>query len=208
MEGLQGGNMLHGFMMGATSSLGGSFIDNNLESLGKVGEVAANSILSGTVDEIGGGKFANGAITGAFTIMFNDMMHNSNNNEVKNRKHIDKENSSNSQLAGTLALAGTALLADDATGLGVVDDPIAAFLYIAAGTVYTYDIVQSFVSNYDTKKIYIMPMAAEHTKNKSKRNWDKHTNPRAGKQTGQQRNAKRGNRNQKHEHPINPNKRK
>lgn len=75
MEGLQGGNMLHGFMMGATSSLGGSFIDNNLESLGKVGEVAANSILSGTVDEIGGGKFANGAITGAFTIMFNDMMH-------------------------------------------------------------------------------------------------------------------------------------
>lgn len=208
MEGLQGGNMLHGFMMGATSSLGGSFIDNNLESLGKVGEVAANSILSGTVDEIGGGKFANGAITGAFTIMFNDMMHNSNNNEVKNRKHIDKENSSNSQLAGTLAFAGTALLADDATGLGVVDDPIAAFLYIAAGTVYTYDIVQSFVSNYDTKKIYIMPMAAEHTKNKSKRNWDKHTNPRAGKQTGQQRNAKRGNRNQKHEHPINPNKRK
>lgn len=75
MEGLQGGNMLHGFMMGTTSSLGGSFIDNNLESLGKIGEVAANSILSGTVDEIGGGKFANGAITGAFTIMFNDMMH-------------------------------------------------------------------------------------------------------------------------------------
>lgn len=75
MEGLQGGNMLHGFMMGATSSLGGSFIDHNLESLGKLGEVAANSILSGTVDEIGGGKFANGAITGAFTIMFNDMMH-------------------------------------------------------------------------------------------------------------------------------------
>lgn len=85
MEGLQGGNMLHGFMMGATSSLGGSFIDNNLESLGKVGEVTANSILSGTVDEIGGGKFANGAITGAFTIMFNDMMHGSNN-EGKGKK--------------------------------------------------------------------------------------------------------------------------
>lgn len=75
MEGLQGGNIWHGFMMGATSSLGGSFIDHNLESLGKVGEIAANSIIGGTVDEIGGGKFANGAITGAFTIMFNDMMH-------------------------------------------------------------------------------------------------------------------------------------
>ena len=76
MEGLQGGNMLHGFIMGATSSLGGSFINNNLESLGRVGQVAANSILSGTVDEIGGGKFANGAITGAFSVLFNEWAHN------------------------------------------------------------------------------------------------------------------------------------
>ena len=209
MEGLQGGNMLHGFMMGATSSLGGSFIDNNLESLGKVGEVTANSILSGTVDEIGGGKFANGAITGAFTVMFNDMMHGSNNEgKGKKRISVDENNQNAGQLAGALVLAGTALVADDVTGFGIVDDPIAAFFYIAAGTVYTYDVVQSIISNYNTKKIYVMPMAAEHTKNKSKRNWDKHTNPRAGKQTGQQRNAKRGSRNQKHEHPINPNKRK
>ena len=90
MEGLQGGNMLHGFMMGATSSLGGSFIDNNLESLGKAGEVAANSILSGTVDEIGGGKFANGAITGAFTILFNDMMHKFKETEGMRVSRIDK----------------------------------------------------------------------------------------------------------------------
>ena len=75
IEGVQGGNMLHGFMMGAASSVGGSIIDNNLESLGKAGEIAANSILSGTLEEIGGGKFANGAITGAFSILFNDMMH-------------------------------------------------------------------------------------------------------------------------------------
>ena len=202
MEGLQGGNMLHGFMMGATSSIGGNFIDNNIGSLGKVGEVAANSILSGTVDEIGGGKFANGAITGAFSIMFNDMMHN---NETKGRKKANVEDNSKNtgQLAGALALTGTVLTADDVTGLGVMDDPIAALFYIAAGTVYTYDIVQSAINNYS-----VMPMAAEHTKNKSRRNWDKHTNPRAGRQTGQQRNAKRGNRNQKHEHPINPNKHK
>lgn len=90
MEGLQGGNMLHGFMMGATSSLGGSFIDHNLESLGKLGEVAANSILSGTVDEIGGGKFANGAITGAFTIMFNDMMHKFKETEAMRVSRVDR----------------------------------------------------------------------------------------------------------------------
>ncbi len=90
MEGLQGGNMLHGFMMGATSSLGGSFIDHNLESLGKVGEVAANSILSGTVDEIGGGKFANGAITGAFSVLFNDIMHSKKQKQSWAIKQIRK----------------------------------------------------------------------------------------------------------------------
>lgn len=75
IEGLQGGNILHGFMMGATASIGGNFIEKNMKSWGNVGKVAANSILSGTLDELGGGKFANGAITGAFSILFNDIMH-------------------------------------------------------------------------------------------------------------------------------------
>ena len=60
LDALQGGNAVHGFMMGLTSSAGGYFIDNNLGSLGKAGEITANSMLSGLVDEIGGGKFANG----------------------------------------------------------------------------------------------------------------------------------------------------
>ena len=87
LEGVQGGNIFHGFMMGATASMGGSFIDDNLEILGKVGEVAANSILSGTIDEIGGGKFANGVVTGAFTILFNDMMHGE---KIKLKKEVSR----------------------------------------------------------------------------------------------------------------------
>ena len=75
LEGIQGGNIVHGVMMGAVSGSGGSYIHNNLQALGKVGEISANAILSGTVSELGGGKFANGAITGAFHIMFNDMAH-------------------------------------------------------------------------------------------------------------------------------------
>lgn len=75
LEGIQGGNVIHGFMIGAVSGTGGKLIHNNLQSLGKIGKVSANAILSGTVSELGGGKFANGAITGAFSIMFNDMMH-------------------------------------------------------------------------------------------------------------------------------------
>ena len=37
--------------------------------------IVTNAVLSGTVSELGGGKFANGAITGAFVVMFNDLMH-------------------------------------------------------------------------------------------------------------------------------------
>lgn len=73
--------------MGAVSSTGGHYIDKYAESLGKIGEISANAILSGTVDELGGGKFANGAITGAFSIMFNDMMHT----KKKVKKAIKKE---------------------------------------------------------------------------------------------------------------------
>lgn len=34
-----------------------------------------SSLLGGVVSEIGGGNFANGAITGAFSFLFNDRMH-------------------------------------------------------------------------------------------------------------------------------------
>ena len=74
-EGLQGGNIAHGMMMGAVSSAGGSLITKYESSLKTAGCVTANAVLSGTVSEIGGGKFANGAVTGAFSVLFNDMMH-------------------------------------------------------------------------------------------------------------------------------------
>ena len=37
--------------------------------------IACNAIIGGTVSEIGGGKCANGAITSAFSMMFNGLMH-------------------------------------------------------------------------------------------------------------------------------------
>lgn len=91
LEGIQGGNMIHGFMMGAVSSSGGHLIHNNLNSLGNVGEISLNAILSGTVSEIGGGKFANGAVTGAFAIMFNDMMHGKDYILKMIKKQIEKD---------------------------------------------------------------------------------------------------------------------
>ncbi len=35
----------------------------------------ASSVLGGTVSRIGGGKFANGAVTGTFARLFNNELH-------------------------------------------------------------------------------------------------------------------------------------
>ena len=73
LEGVQGGNVFHGFMMGSMSSIN-AFVLKKTE-MGYVGKIVGNAVLSGTIDEIGGGKFANGAITGAFNYIFNEAMH-------------------------------------------------------------------------------------------------------------------------------------
>lgn len=88
LEGAQGGNMFHGMLMGVVSGGGGHLIDSYVSSLGRFGEISANAVFSGTVDELGGGKFANGAVTGAFCIMFNDMMHP---NLKRLKKEIEKD---------------------------------------------------------------------------------------------------------------------
>ena len=44
--------------------------------------IATSAALGGTAESLGGGKFANGAVTGAFVVMFNDMLH-------ENRKAVD-----------------------------------------------------------------------------------------------------------------------
>jgi RHS repeat-associated protein len=75
LEGIRGGNMKHGFISGLVSSAGGAAISKYGSGIGAAGKVAANAVLSGTVAELGGGKFANGAITGAYAMLFNDLMH-------------------------------------------------------------------------------------------------------------------------------------
>ena len=82
--------MFHGFMVGAVSGVGNYYIHNNLQPLGKAGKITASAILGGTVSEMGGGKFANCAITGAFNIMFNDMMHSIKFKNI-NWKRVVKE---------------------------------------------------------------------------------------------------------------------
>ena len=68
----QGGKFQHGFMSAAFSSAAGHYTN---EMKFNAGKVLASSIVGGTASVIGGGKFANGAITGAYVMLFNHMRH-------------------------------------------------------------------------------------------------------------------------------------
>ena len=200
LEGVQGGNMLHGFMMGAVSSTGGHYIDKYANTLGKVGEISANAVLSGTIDEIGGGKFANGAITGAFSVMFNDMMHK----DQSDTKIVERDDSAEDPIFTSLAAGACVIIGDDAFGIGVVDDVLLVGLASAYIIYEGYTAINSFLSN--SKDAIVIK--AEHTKGTRPSTKDKHTKHRAGKSYGQQRNMNRGAKNKKYEHPMNPNKKK
>ena len=75
LEGVRGGNMKHGLLSGLASAAGGSLIEKYGSGMSRAVKVAANAVIGGTAEELGGGKFANGAITGAFSMLFNDLMH-------------------------------------------------------------------------------------------------------------------------------------
>ncbi len=75
LEGVKGGNFVHGFMAGAVSVTGGQLSGRYGAGWSKAGKTAFNAALSGTAAQLGGGKFANGAITGAYAYLFNDLMH-------------------------------------------------------------------------------------------------------------------------------------
>ena len=200
LEGVQGGNVYHGFMMGAVSSAGGHFIDKYANSMGKLGEITANAVLSGTVDEIGGGKFANGAVTGAFAIMFNDMMHENSSR----RNEIEIDNTKDNTFLATLAIGAGVVVGDDATGIGVIDDVLLVGIATAYVAYEGYELICSYLS-YNKDAIIVK---AEHTKGARPSTRQKHTKTRAGSSYGKQRNQNRGYRNRKYEHPQNPNKKK
>jgi hypothetical protein len=69
----QGGKFEHGFMSGFVSSLGGSFMQANAPNMSTGAQVAMSAVIGGTAEKLGGGKFANGAVTGAYVMMFNHL---------------------------------------------------------------------------------------------------------------------------------------
>lgn len=135
LEGIQGGNMFHGMMMGAVSGAGGHYIDKYQSTLGTAGEIAASAVLGGTVDEIGGGKFANGAITSAFSIMFNDMMHPQGGNDSSTGDDTDP----------WMAATSIAITASAADGLLPIGEIVGVGVFAVAAT---YDLTQRVYVTY------------------------------------------------------------
>jgi hypothetical protein len=71
-----------GFFSGAVSGWGGPLVPRSPF----LGSLAA-SVLGGTASEIGGGKFSNGAITGAFGHLFNECHHGLCDTELEQRMY-------------------------------------------------------------------------------------------------------------------------
>jgi hypothetical protein len=60
---------------GAMGAGFGEFAGPILPDLGRIGNTVTSAVLGGTGSVLGGGKFANGAITGAYGYLFNDAVH-------------------------------------------------------------------------------------------------------------------------------------
>ena len=67
----KGGKFEHGFLAGLASASGGYFS----HGASPVSKVLIGAAAGGTASKLGGGKFGNGALSGAMVVMFNDLMH-------------------------------------------------------------------------------------------------------------------------------------
>jgi len=91
----QGGKWSAGFWSGFASSALAPLASNARTFEGKV---AMSAIVGGTASELGGGKFANGAVTGAFVMMYNEMGHENTLTQAQFEKEYERFQANDSGL--------------------------------------------------------------------------------------------------------------
>jgi len=69
----QGGRWSSGFWSGLAGSALGTVM-GKLDNMHLAVKTVINSVASGLISKVTGGKFANGAVTGAFVYLFNHVM--------------------------------------------------------------------------------------------------------------------------------------
>ena len=127
--------------------------------------------------------------------------------KVYNKKVVVSSPHGSSTAQAIMAFATSSIIvlgADDATGIGAVDDIAIPIVGLVGFGAYVYN---ESVSAGSSPKESIF-LAAEHTKGARKSTSDKHTAHRAGSSYGQNRNSNRGDKNKKYQKKANPNKRK
>ncbi|MCD4695363.1 MAG: hypothetical protein K8S16_03895 [Bacteroidales bacterium] len=155
----QAGKFIHNFLSGAIGSLSGSLTGPGTP---KDTQVLIAAALSGTAEALGGGKFANGAITGAFVVLFNHLMHpqqdniETNQNQDKNetnhkREKIDFQESESKTVVQLLKAAkesedGYIVLEDYFTNIPYNDN---ALIYNAASVPISFNGNQCFCYHTD-----------------------------------------------------------
>lgn len=78
----------HGFAAGGMGSLSGSIGQSAPAEL----QMIMAAAVGGTAEALGGGKFANGAITGAFVGLFNHLRHQGQNQNENDTQKVDLTN--------------------------------------------------------------------------------------------------------------------
>jgi RHS repeat-associated protein len=105
---LSGDKFEHGFFSAALSAgLAGTITEKDgTLRVGRVEAVVASAVVGGTASALGGGKFANGAITGAYVMMFNALMHEKGGPQKGN----NAQNEKGSTGVGFIGSAGIGLI--------------------------------------------------------------------------------------------------
>lgn len=170
-------------------------------SLSYAEQVVANAVLGGLVSELGGGKFANGAMTAAYTMMFNDLAHKKKNEKTSSLKGDSYALSENTDLPLSCMVVGGILLSDDATLIGLLDDPVAIGL-LGIGTIY-YTVEYGPIIIATTKNIFnnvinTSTLYSEHKKNARPSSKNKHQLGQSRRQNDMQGGEKGDKRRKKY----------
>ena len=129
---LQGNNFGAGFASGALASFAGS--GAQWLGLGEYGVLGATTLFGGVGSAAFGGNFIDGAMTG-----LNIGLYNHTWVDGGELPEVTVTGKARSNWSGTLAVMAVACFADDASGIGVIDDPLALALGVAAGTFWIYE---------------------------------------------------------------------
>ena len=165
---LQTGSGKGSFLSGFASSILGGVV-NNIQTASTTLKVAAAAIAGGTASAIGGGKFANGAMSGAFIMLFNDLkgtIFNKARDGAVNAgsKKAFESLGVNKSMRNVLSRGVTGLVGGAAAGTAVAGFPVGTIAGgilgigggLVTGAAFESFGVNSFIENtIDTTKLWL-----------------------------------------------------